>query len=73
MSKVGSIITKKKKAPVKSQSFTCPNPLCGRIFVNPTKAENLSSKNAEPYYACPYCLTEITVEKDTTISKENQK
>lgn len=65
-------ITKKKKAPI-SQSFTCPNPSCGRIFADPIKAENLSSKNAEPYDACPYCLTEITIEKDTTFSEEKQK
>ncbi|MDH7563325.1 MAG: hypothetical protein QHH24_00365 [Candidatus Bathyarchaeota archaeon] len=26
------------------------------------KTENLNAKNEKPYKACPYCLTEITIE-----------
>jgi hypothetical protein len=57
-----------------NQSYTCPNPSCGRVFTNPIKAENLRSKNAEVYNACPFCLTEITVEDSTTTEeKENRE
>ena len=56
---------------MESQGFTCPNPVCGRVFSNPVRAENLGSKNAEVYDACPYCLTEIVVEEaHHTLEKE---
>jgi hypothetical protein len=38
--------------------FTCPNPSCGKVFETPLKTLNLQGP-AEPYAACPYCLTEI--------------
>jgi hypothetical protein len=57
---------------MENQSYTCPNPSCRKVFTNPIKAENLCSKNAEVYDACPFCLTEITVEGPTaTEEKEN--
>ncbi|MEM3577774.1 MAG: hypothetical protein QXX51_04885 [Candidatus Bathyarchaeia archaeon] len=62
----------KKKENKDNQSFTCPNPSCGRVFANPIKAENLSLKNGV-YDACPYCLTEITVEKSILITEEKEK
>jgi hypothetical protein len=56
------------------QKFTCSNPACGKVFVNPVKVQNLSSKKAEPYDACPYCLTEIMVEEEaSSIIKEDQE
>lgn len=66
-------MTKKKEVVTESQSFTCPNPSCGRAFANPIKAENLGSEKAGSYYACPYCLAEITVEKGSSIIEEKQK
>jgi hypothetical protein len=57
---------------MENQSYTCPNPACGKVFTTPVKTENLCSKKAEVYSACPFCLTEITVESSTTIEeKEN--
>lgn len=50
---------------MENQSFSCPNPSCGKAFPNPIKAKNVNSKNAKVYDACPYCLTEITVEAST--------
>jgi len=55
---------------MENQSYTCPNPSCGKVFTNPIKAENLCPKNAEVYDACPFCLTEITVESSTNIEEE---
>jgi len=40
--------------------LTCPNLLCGKLFTKPLRALNLRQDPAEPYDACPYCLTEIT-------------
>jgi hypothetical protein len=39
----------------------------------PIKAENLNSKHARSYDACPYCLTEITVEKSSAVTETSQK
>jgi hypothetical protein len=38
---------------------TCPNPSCRKVFDKPLKTLNLQD-SAEPYEACPYCLTRIT-------------
>jgi hypothetical protein len=54
-----------------NQSFTCPNPSCGRVFTNPIKAENLTLKSGV-YNACPYCLTEINIEKSTIAAEEKE-
>jgi hypothetical protein len=54
---------------MENQSYTCPNPLCGKVFTNPIKTENLCSKKTEVYNACPFCLTEITVESSMTIEE----
>lgn len=61
-----------KKENKGNQSFTCPNPSCGRVFANPIKAENLSLKSGV-YDACPYCLTEITFEKNISATKEREE
>lgn len=62
-----STITKKKE----NHGFTCPNPSCGRTFANPIKAENLALKS-KVYDACPYCLTEITIETNLAIVEEKE-
>ncbi|MEM3700365.1 MAG: hypothetical protein QXL57_05815 [Candidatus Bathyarchaeia archaeon] len=43
------------------------------MFTAPLKAENLNLKHAKSYNACPYCLTEITVEKSAPIIETSQK
>jgi hypothetical protein len=50
----------------------CKNPSCQRAFTNPIKVENVSLKKTAVYEACPYCLTEITVEKSISVP-EKQK
>ncbi|NWG11453.1 hypothetical protein HXY33_06900 [Candidatus Bathyarchaeota archaeon] len=63
----------KKKEPIMTnQNRTCPNPSCGKVFSNPIKAENLRSKNIEVYDACPFCLTEITLDKDSGTDEEKK-
>jgi hypothetical protein len=62
---------RKKEAVTENQSFTCPNPVCGRNFSNPIKATNLGSRD-QAYDACPYCLTEILVE-ETHPAIENEQ
>jgi len=68
-------MTKKNESAADNRGFTCPNPLCGRIFSKPLKAVNLSSKKAEPYLAYPHCLAEITTKEPISIieSKPNQE
>lgn len=55
---------KKMKIEAKSQSFTCSNPECGKVFSDPIIVQDLSLKNRSSYSACPYCLTEIVIEKN---------
>lgn len=62
---------KKKESTMANQTCTCPNPSCGKVFTNPIKVENLRSKN-EVYDACPFCLTEITLDKDSEIVEEKE-
>ncbi|MEM1565854.1 MAG: hypothetical protein QXG11_03240 [Candidatus Bathyarchaeia archaeon] len=52
----------RKETPHEGQNYICPNPVCGKTFTKPLKVENLSSGTVTAYEACPYCLTEITVE-----------
>lgn len=40
-------------------TFTCTNNACKRVFANPLKTLNLQQDPAEPYYACPFCLTKV--------------
>lgn len=41
------------------QSYTCPNPCCGRRVSVPLKVMDLRLKKPQPYLACPHCLGEI--------------
>ena len=56
-----------------SQSIACPNSSCGKVFASPLKTQNLGLKNAKPYDACPYCLTEIPVATITATEEELPK
>jgi hypothetical protein len=51
------------------ESFTCTNPLCGRFFSKPLMAVNLRSEERERYPACPYCLTEITAKRPSSLGE----
>jgi hypothetical protein len=63
---------KKKEVTTENQGYTCPNPSCGRVFSHPVKTENRCSRNAETYEACPFCLTEIVVEKKSATFEEER-
>jgi hypothetical protein len=55
----------------KKKVFTCQNPSCKKTFTAPLKTLNLQQTPTEPYYACPYCLTKITItEKPAEIQLE---
>ena len=41
--------------------LTCPNDACGKVFTQPLTTLNRQQSSKEPYNACPYCLTEITI------------
>jgi len=63
---------KKAKMKMNSQSFTCSNPECGRVFANPIIVQDLTSKTESSYSACPYCLTEIVIETNSEVKEEKQ-
>jgi hypothetical protein len=64
---------KKKESIAENQSCTCPNPSCGKVFTVPIKVENLCSRNAKVYSACPFCLTEITLDEVSTVAEEKKE
>jgi len=41
------------------ESYICSNPKCKKSFTTPLLAQDLSSKDTSPYYACPACFTRI--------------
>jgi DNA-directed RNA polymerase subunit RPC12/RpoP len=45
----------------KQTILTCPNKACGKVFAKPLTTLTLKQDSKEPYNACPYCLTEITM------------
>lgn len=51
---------------MENQPIKCPNQSCGKVFTNPLRTTNLDSRNSRSYDACPYCLTEIAVEENST-------
>ncbi len=54
------------------KTHTCPNTACKRDFETPLRTLNLQQESAEPYDACPFCLTEIAIpqlEKDNKLEK----
>ena len=57
----------------KSSAFTCPNVSCGKVFTKPLRALNLQQDPEGPYDACPYCLTEITLDDDLTVPCDEPK
>jgi len=67
----GGIATKKREVFAENKNHKCPNSLCGKNFANPIKVENVG--NGAVYEACPYCLTEIIVEKPALISTTEQE
>ena len=57
----------------KNVTLTCPNTACMKVITNPLKTLNRQQSSKEPYYACPYCLTEINItETENNPSPEKQ-
>jgi hypothetical protein len=48
-------------------SFNCPNEDCGHFFSRPLRALTIQEDKKTNYYACPRCLSEITVEDDSIL------
>jgi hypothetical protein len=69
----GFAIPKKTKMKLENQSFTCENPKCGRTFAEPVLVENLTAQNGGSYYACPYCFTETTLEKEESVKSTDEQ
>ena len=40
------------------------------VFANPIIVQDLSSGNESSYSACPYCLTEIVIEKTSKVKEK---
>jgi hypothetical protein len=56
-----------------NKTYTCPNTACGKTFKTPLKTINLQENPAEPYLACPTCLTKIAqvdVERAAEVKSE---
>jgi hypothetical protein len=53
------------------KQFTCKNPSCKTTFTTALKTLNFQENPAEPYFACPFCLTRI--EEDTPVRNQNSE
>jgi hypothetical protein len=61
-----SSISESAEPAVRNQGYVCSNASCRKVFAKPLKATNLQQENAEPYDACPFCLTEISSEEESS-------
>jgi hypothetical protein len=62
-SRGGLFISQTKEMTKDARGFVCPNASCRKIFTRPIETTNVQV-SAEPYKACPYCLTKITGEPE---------
>ena len=47
-----------------SDEYTCPSDRCGRVFSEPLRLTDLSSRpREETYYACPFCFSQVIVDE----------
>lgn len=53
----------------KERSFDCPNEDCGHVFRQPLRALQIKKGGEANFYACPRCLSKITVEDDSILPK----
>ncbi len=58
-SRGGLFISQTKEIAKDASGYVCPNTSCHKIFIHPIEATNVQI-SAEPYKACPFCLTKIT-------------
>lgn len=65
--------SQKIRIPQRKIKATSAQTLHGKVFTTPIKAQNLNLKHAQSYEACPSCLTEITVEKTSSVIETSQK
>ena len=54
----GGMFISQTQETAQASDFLCPNASCHRVFKHPLKTVNVGV-SAEPFDACPFCLTEI--------------
>ena len=59
---IGAIRSKDTDEDANESSFYCPNEKCGHVFRQPLVALQIQEDGETEFYACPRCLSEITVE-----------
>ena len=57
----------------KQEIIQCPNQKCTRTFTKPLLATLKTEKGKQTYYACPYCLTEITKQTRQKKTEKQEK
>jgi hypothetical protein len=57
----------------KKETITCPNDACRKVFTQPLTTLNLQKSTKEPYNACPYCLTQITLTENENTDTLSEK
>jgi hypothetical protein len=55
---------------MEKKMITCQNPSCKKNFAAPLRAINLQQNAADPFYACPHCLTIIRTEQTSKPDKQ---
>jgi len=51
----------------------CPNPKCHRKIEEPILLSNLSTTQAEQYYACPHCFTKLDLISTQPQTQKDEK
>ena len=64
---IGAIRLKDTYEDANESSFYCPNEKCGHVFKRPLVALQIQEDEETKFYACPRCLSEITVADDSML------
>ena len=59
-----------------NSSLICPNKDCGRTFTKPLSTQKIERDSTKTYNACPYCLTELSlneIENESQTEKEDSE
>ena len=70
--KGGYLISQPHETAKEAKGFVCSNASCRRVFTHPLRTVNVGV-SAEPYNACPYCLTEVNVDTEEILVETLQK
>ena len=69
---IGTIRSKDTDEDATESSFHCPNEKCGHIFRQPLVALQIQEGRETEFYACPRCLSEITVAGDSMLPNADE-